>query len=133
MWEMDRDTVSGGVGVGLFAALLPLPFQMLIGIALAILVRVNIPVTLIMVSLTNPITMGPIFYATYRLGCWLLDSRAAVPWPAMDAGSVVVWVGTVWKPLVLGSVVAGVVGALGGYVLVRLAWSLVVQFRSNLR
>ena len=130
LWRMDRDSVSGGVAIGLFAALLPIPLQTLIGVALAVLSRANIAAPLAMVSLTNPITMGPVFYATYQAGRWLLDIQETVPWPALEVDSLVVWAGMVWKPLLLGSVVVGSVSALSAYLLVRLVWSLPSLFRN---
>jgi uncharacterized protein (DUF2062 family) len=67
--------------------LLPIPFQTLIGVALAVLIGVNIAATLAMVSPTNPITMGSVFYATYQAGRWLLDIQETVPWPALEGGA----------------------------------------------
>lgn len=131
LWRFDRHSVSGAVGLGLFSALLPVPFQMLIGASLAIAVRVNMPLTLAMVWITNPLTMGPIFYATYELGQWLLDAEQAVIQPDMGNVSLFAWINMVWKPLLLGSLVAAIATSLLAYLLVSFGWSLIAASGSR--
>jgi len=44
--HMNRRSVSGAFFVGLFLAFVPLPIQMILGVALSILLRINMPITL---------------------------------------------------------------------------------------
>ena len=122
LWHLNRRSVSGGVAVGLFVAMLPLPFQMVIAAGVAILGSVNLPISVAMVWITNPLTMGPLFYFNYRVGAFLLGQQ-----PAKEhfRGSVTDLIGSmlhIWKPLLLGGVVVGTVLAMLGWILVRLVW-----------
>ncbi len=125
LWHLNRRSIAGATAVGLFCALLPIPGQMLVAAALAIWFRINLPTSVVLVWITNPLTMPPIFYGTYRLGAWLLDM------PAMDTmqhvkDNLLHNMREIWEPLLLGSLVAGLVSAVLGYGLVRLIWRLYV-------
>lgn len=130
LWHLNRRSVSGGVALGLFCAMLPLPLQMLIAGGLAIWLRVNLPISVVLVWITNPLTMGPIWYGGYRVGAWLLDIPPRNISFELSLHSLLINMQGVWKPLMLGSVVLGALLALLGFLLVRLAWRLyVVQQR----
>ncbi|HET9843110.1 MAG TPA: DUF2062 domain-containing protein [Gammaproteobacteria bacterium] len=72
LWHLNRYSVATAFSVGLFVAFIPVPFQMVIAGALAIIVHANLPISIALVWLTNPLTMGPIFYFCYRVGAWIL-------------------------------------------------------------
>ncbi len=72
LWHLNRRSVAGAMGVGIFIALLPTLGQMVVAAAAAIWLRVNLPIAVAMVWITNPVTMPPIFYSTYKVGAWLL-------------------------------------------------------------
>ena len=76
LWHLNRRSVSGAFAVGLFWAFIPIPFQMVTAAATAIPARVNLPISVALVWITNPITMPPMFYSTYRVGTWILDEPA---------------------------------------------------------
>lgn len=125
LWHLNRRSISGAVALGLFCALLPLPGQLLLGALLAIWLRVNLPATLLLIFSTNPLTIPPVFYSTYRLGAWLLDRPVLrldfnLSWETLHT------LGQVWQPLLLGSLIAGVLAAALGYAGVRLLWRLYV-------
>ena len=54
LWHLNRKSVAGGTAVGLFCGLVPGPLQMLSAALLAILFRVNLPVSVIVTWYTNP-------------------------------------------------------------------------------
>ncbi|MBU1191040.1 MAG: DUF2062 domain-containing protein [Gammaproteobacteria bacterium] len=134
LWHLNRRSVSGAVAVGLFCALLPLPFQMIIAAGFAIWWRVNLPISVALVWLTNPLTMPPVWYATYRLGALMLNLPPRELNFELSVHSMILNMQGVWKPLLLGSVVSGVVLAIVGFLLVRLAWriSIISQRRATL-
>lgn len=126
LWHLSRRSVPGAVAIGLFVALIPMPFQMLPAAALAIIARVNLPISVALVWITNPLTMPPMFYFTYKVGALLLGERIqplafepTLRWLMTEAH-------TIWAPLLLGSLVCGAICAVTGYFLTRSLWRLQV-------
>ncbi len=68
LWHLNRRSARGAFAVGLFFAFIPVPFQMVLAAALAIPFRVNLPISVATVWITNPLTMPPIFYCSYIVG-----------------------------------------------------------------
>lgn len=127
LWSIRRKTVVPATSLGLFVAFLPAPGLFLIAALAALTLRVNIPVAVLASLANNPLTMGPIYYLAYRIGAELLSipERAA---PAFSGAPSIDWMQntfmTIWQPLLLGSVLAGAIAALIGYVLLDLVWRL---------
>src|SRR5690606_14380210 len=78
LWHLGRRSVAGGVGLGFFLAFIPLPIQMLIATPLALFARVNLPVTMAALWLTNPLTMAPMYLFAYKVGTWIVGGDAQV-------------------------------------------------------
>lgn len=132
LWHLNRRSISGAVAVGLFCALLPIPGQMFLAAALAIWARVNLPASVILIFVTNPLTMPPVFYGTYKLGTWLMDQ----PPKQIDFELSLNWLISmqhIWKPLFLGSLVTAVIVAALGFVLTRVIWRLHIISRMQKR
>ncbi len=122
LWHMNRRSVSGAFAVGLFWAFVPIPFQMVLAAATAIVARVNLPISVALVWITNPITIPPMFYSTYKFGAWILN----VPPQELEFELSVKWLteslAGIWQPLILGSLLCGVIAAIIGYLLIRGLW-----------
>lgn len=122
LWHLNRRSVSRAVLVGTFWAVVPMPFQMIPGTACAILARANLGIALVLIWITNPLTLAPVLYGCYRFGRLLLGHPPA---PAEFTWS---WSGIsqnlthIWQPLYLGSLVGGLLLGLSGFVGVRLFW-----------
>jgi len=120
--HLNRHSVARAMAIGLFAAFMPMPMQMLLAAALAIPLRANLPISVGLVWLTNPLTMPPVFYCTYKLGAWLLG----VPPMHMPEEITVAWIGqrlhALWQPLLLGSLVTGLVFSALGYMGTMFYW-----------
>ncbi len=123
LFHLNRRSVAGAFAVGLFNAFVPVPFQMVLAAAAAILCRVNLPIAVALVWLTNPFTMPPIFYFAYRVGLFTLgrhpsdDFHFELSWEWLTDG-----LGAIWEPFLLGCFICGAVSAAAGYGLIRLAW-----------
>lgn len=122
LWHMNRRSVSGAFAVGLFWAFVPIPFQMVGAAATAIAARVNLPISVALVWITNPITIPPIFYSTYLLGTWIMGEppqhhqfELSIDWMAASLGDI-------WQPLFLGSLLCGIIAAILGYLIIRGFW-----------
>ena len=74
LWYLNRRSASGAFGIGLFFAFWPVPFQMWLSAAFAIPLRVNLPLSVATVWITNPFTMPAIFYGAYRVGTTILGT-----------------------------------------------------------
>ena len=122
IWHLHRRSVSGAVFIGLFCAFLPVPFQMFIAAALAIGTRCNLPIAVVLVWITNPVTFAPMFYFAYKLGAWLLGMELTGTTENMDYSWLASQAAQVWKPLLLGSLVCGWVLGTTGFVVTRVIW-----------
>ncbi|QXB54606.1 MULTISPECIES: DUF2062 domain-containing protein [Aeromonas] len=124
LWHLNRRSAAGAFAVGLFMAWIPLPCQMLLAAGGAILFRVNLPLSVALVWLSNPLTMPPLFYGAYLTGCQLLG-RHAQP---IDIEFTWAWLMSVFEtvapPLLLGSLVLALLSSLIGYALIRTFWRL---------
>ncbi|SHF52380.1 hypothetical protein SAMN02745148_02891 [Modicisalibacter ilicicola DSM 19980] len=122
LWVLTRRSVGNAFMVGLFCALLPIPFQMALAACGAWLLRCNLPLSVGLVWLTNPLTMPLIFYGNYRLGTWLLDTPVQ---PAPDHLSTH-WFAAqmvdILPILFVGSLVSAMVIGVLSNVLLRLVW-----------
>jgi uncharacterized protein (DUF2062 family) len=126
---MHRRSIAGATFIGLFCAFLPFPFQMLIAAVLAILTRCNLPLSVALVWVSNPITIPPMFYFTYRLGAWLLNMQVSVDRVHLSWDWLIANLGEIGYPLIFGSLLCGWVAGVTGFVLVRLLWRLHVISR----
>lgn len=124
LWHLNRRSASGAVFIGLFSAFMPIPSQMVLAAILAILARCNLPISVALVWITNPITIPPMFYFTYRLGAWLLDMELAAD--SVDMSFSWVWdnFGQIGYPLLFGSLICGWVAGVSGFVITRVIWRL---------
>ncbi|MGV6859710.1 MAG: DUF2062 domain-containing protein [bacterium] len=126
LWHLNRHSIAGAVAVGLFTAFIPFPFQMLIAAVLAIIFRVNLLLSVVLVWITNPLTVAPIFLFAYKVGVWVLG----VPTGGFEFELSTHWISTelsrVWKPLLTGSLILSVSTSLLGYIATKLAWRICV-------
>ncbi|MFC5705378.1 DUF2062 domain-containing protein [Aeromonas eucrenophila] len=129
LWHLNRRSASAAVGVGLFMAWIPVPFQMLLAAGGAIVCRANLPLAVALCWVANPVTMPPMFYGAYKLGCLLLGS------PSQDIDIEFSWhwlssvFETVAPPLLLGALLLACISALCGYLATLLLWRLSVVRR----
>lgn len=130
LWHLNRRSVPGAFSVGIIAAFIPLPLQMLIAAAGAIFFRVNLPISVGLVWLTNPFTMPPLFYLQYKIGAWLLREPTA-PGVTYEATSKFAdfsfdWfmheLSNIWQPFLLGTLILAVACAVAANLIMRGFW-----------
>jgi uncharacterized protein (DUF2062 family) len=106
LMALHRKSVGRALTSGVFFGLLPIPGQPVVAGLTAILVRCNLPVAVVSVWITNPVTLGPIFYGHFLFGAWLLD----LPTRAFEIELSIRWLTEgfvrVWRPLLLGSLIS---------------------------
>lgn len=122
LWHMSRRSVAGAFAVGLFFAWWPVPFQMVLAAGGAILLRTNLPLSVALVWITNPVTMPPMFYAAYVVGTWMLG----VPEMSFKIELSMEWLmhgmAAIWKPFLTGCLTLGVVSSVLGYFGINYIW-----------
>ena len=122
VWHINRKSFSGAIGVGVFCAFMPVPFQMLIAAIAAICFRFNILVAVPTVWISNPITLAPMFYFCYRIGAAILDVHADNFNFELKLDWIVTGMLEIWQPFLLGCLVVGLVSASFSYWLVQFLW-----------
>ncbi|MBT5388876.1 MAG: DUF2062 domain-containing protein [Porticoccaceae bacterium] len=122
LFHLNRHSVSLAVFVGIFCAFIPLPAQTIIAAFMCFWLGANLPIGLIVIWISNPVTIPPMFYLTHRLGSYLLGTAPteftmSLSWEwfsNLGAG--------VLLPLVAGSLLCGIVFATIGYFSIRYLW-----------
>jgi uncharacterized protein (DUF2062 family) len=122
LWGIRRRSVVPAFSLGLFIAFMPIPGHPLIAALLAIPLRVNVAVATVTTFISNPLTMGPLYFSAYWLGRALLGLE---PQP-FEFELSMSWLGNqflhIWQPMVLGCVLLGSLSAFVGYVSLDLLW-----------
>lgn len=122
LWHLNRQCVSAAFAVGLFVAWLPMPAQMLVAAAVAMLVRSNLPISVALVWISNPLTLPAMFLFAYRLGNWMLGEPPELLAFQISWEWLQMRLGQIWAPLLLGSLVSGMLSALLGWAGMQLFW-----------
>lgn len=128
LWHLNKHSVASGLALGLFIGFMPIFGQMLIAAALAIILRVNLPVAVMGCWISNPITFAPIFFFTYKLGAWILQVPVGqhsfdISWQWLTHEFLLIW-----QPLLLGSFICGLTAALLGVFFVHFIWRKIVIY-----
>jgi uncharacterized protein len=135
LWHFNRRSLSGAAFVGFFCAFMPIPFQMFLAACLAILFSTNLPLSVSIVWITNPVTMPPMFYFAYVVGREILDT----PPQPFSFDPTFEWLSTmlgqIWQPFLLGCFICGICSGLIAYLFVQLIWRFLVirRFRNRHR
>ena len=122
LWGIRRRNVVPALSLGLFLVFMPIPGHMLIAALAALAFRINIPVAVLTTLISNPLTMGPIYFLAYRVGQQLLRLP---PQPFTFEFSFEWLTGSfvaIWQPLLLGGVLLGALSAALGYIALDLLW-----------
>ena len=125
IWHLNRRSVSGAVALGLFLAFIPLPGQMLMAAAGAIVIRVNIALAVAMVWVTNPLTIPPMLWIAYQVGALLTGASLDPPTGeqgVMSIGYAMEQLPAIWLPLGVGLVTLSFLSSLVGFATIRLLW-----------
>ncbi len=126
LWHLNRRSVSGAFAVGLFAAFIPVPAQMLLAAAIAIVVRVNLPIAVGLVWITNPVTIPFILFLAFKIGNLFTGSPVTPTELEFTFESLQNGLGDVWVPVLIGCIILAIGCAITGYLLIHLVWRIKV-------
>ncbi len=122
LFHLNRHSVSVAFFVGLFIAFLPIPFQIPLAAAGALVLHCNLPIAVALVWISNPITFPFIFFACYKFGSRILQ----IPERDFNFELSLQWFQSeffiIWQPLVLGCLLAGLFFGCSGYVAMQWTW-----------
>jgi len=122
LWGIRRKTVVPAFALGLFVAFMPFPGHPLVAALLALFLRVNVPVAAISTFVSNPLTMGPMYYFNYRVGAALLSRDSS----GFEFDLSIDWVTDtfvlIWQPMLLGSVLVAAFASLLGFMALDAMW-----------
>ncbi len=162
LWHMSRRGIALGVAIGVFFAFIVPLAQIPLSAAASVALRANVPASVAATFVNTPLTFGPVYYAAWRVGSWLLgedaEGRPPPPLPGDDRRPVPVaagaaaapdaapaadsrgwWqrsvdgVASVGKPVLLGAAVFAVGFGLLAYGLVNTIWHLRVRLKRRRR
>ena len=122
LWHINRYSASMAFFVGLFVAFIPIPLQMLLAALLAMLLRCNLPLSVCLVWVTNPLTMPALFFMAYEVGALIIHE----PVVHVQFELSYHWLGhtlvTIWEPFLLGCLLCGLFFGCLGYFIISLSW-----------
>lgn len=115
----STEEVAQGMALGVFISFTPmLLIHVPLGIFLAAILKKNEIATMIGVWVSNPLTMVPLYYATYKVGIWVLRMEP-VPFGPESMKSFFTIGGDILMPLWAGGVIVGLIAALVSYWLTK--------------
>jgi uncharacterized protein len=151
LWHFSRRGIAFGVAIGVFFGLLVPVAQIPFSVAIAVVLRANVPVAVASTLVSNPATYGPLWYGSYRLGKFVLgedtlgeaNAMAVLSRAQTDAdkarttqGTFKRWfrqLGDIGKPLFLGMALMASVSGVVAYFLVSGLWVLRVRWMRSRR
>lgn len=152
LWHLSRRGLALGVALGIFFGLLIPLAQIPLSAAGAVALRANLPAAVASTLVTNPATLGPIYFAAWKLGAVLLGDTSREPRPAeltqavqaqaqahaalqpeAARPGVLARLQAVGKPLMLGLAVLAVTCSVTAYYVVSWLWIRRVRWRRRRR
>jgi len=125
--------MAGAVAVGLFFAWVPMPIQMLMAAAAAIMFRTNMALSVALVWISNPFTIPPMFYFAYLVGTWVIGEppqdfafQLSFEWLADELASS-------WMPFLTGCLILATSSSMIGYFAVSQFWVYTVRKKRSKR
>lgn len=122
IWRFNRHNIARAVRLGIIIGFVPLPLvQMILAAWGSLRFRTNLPVTVVSVWITNPITLVPLLLWSHFLGALILpDIQPGLNFTSYDA----FWSSAheFWPPLLLGWLLTGAFLSILGYYVIKWVW-----------
>lgn len=128
LWSFTRQSTATGIAIGLFCAFLPMPFEMVPAIFLAIYLRGNMPFALAGIWISNPLTWVPLYTPCYMLGAYIINIQ-----PVDISKITILQFGWHYVALWLGCLIVGLVLSLGTHFIISFTWRSQIRQRWKLR
>ncbi len=129
LWHLNRRSVAGAFAVGLFFAWMPVPFQMALAAGMAIFIGTNLPLSVVLVWITNPVTIPPMFYFAYLVGTWIIGEPATDFTFELSFDWLFNELESSWKPFLVGCFTMATISSLLGYFSIQGLWRYLILSR----
>ena len=133
LWHLSRRSVAGAFAVGLFFAWMPVPFQMVLAAGAAIWIGTNLPLSVALVWVSNPVTIPPMFYFAYMVGTWIVGEPATDFNFELSFNWLLNELSAIWQPFLVGCFTVAVSSSLLGYLIINGIWRYSVLSRRSSR
>lgn len=121
LWRLERRRVAVGLAIGAFFGIMLPVGQALLAVAMAIIVRANLPAAVLGTLISNPLTVAPLYAAAYATGAALLGLPLALPAEGLAE---------VGKPLLVGATLLAMAAATAAWLMVEALWRFVAHRRA---
>ena len=122
LWYFNKYSVSSAFAVGFFCAWIPLPFQMIFAAGASIIFNSNMPISISLVWITNPVTMPVLYFIAYKFGAYLLNVELTKFYFEPSFDWFISTLSDICMPFLLGCFVIGITGAIFSLLTTRLVW-----------
>jgi uncharacterized protein (DUF2062 family) len=152
LWHFSRRGAALGVAIGIFFGLLIPIAQIPLSVGAAIVLRANVPLSVGSTLISNPLTYGPLWYGSYRLGQLILGApqtsdaevqAALASAPGVGENGARSWkergadlmgyFTSVGKPFLLGAFILASVTGVAFYYLTHMLWIVWVRRKRDKR
>ncbi|HAT27908.1 MAG TPA: DUF2062 domain-containing protein [Gammaproteobacteria bacterium] len=120
LWHMNRYSLSFGFLIGGICCFLPIFFQTVPCVLLCVWIRCNVPLAVLIVWISNPITFGPMMYFSYRVGLWMLGAEQEIVLVNPSFQWFIDQLSIIWQPLFIGALACGVAFGVAGFIVIQL-------------
>lgn len=121
LWQFNRHSVPVAFSIGLFVTYIPFLGHMILATFLAIVFRANLPISLALVWVVNPLTMIPLFALALTIGAAVFGvSLTHVDFKHISELT------HLWQPFVVGCFITGSVLAILSNMVIKWIWRWVI-------
>ena len=131
LWRFNRKSFCRATVIGLFWGWMPMFFQMIPAAYCAVLFRANLPLSVAGVWISNPITMPAMMYVGYLFGNYVLGLTPEYQEFQMSSDWISSAFSNIWEPLLVGTLIIGIISSALGYFIMHLLWRLYAYNRLN--
>ena len=124
LWRFNRLSFCRATVIGVFWGWMPMFFQMIPAAYCAVLFRANLPLSVAGVWISNPITMPGMMYVGYLFGNYILGLDPVYEEFKLSSDWIFSAFGNIWEPLLVGTLIIGIVSSILGYFIMHLLWRL---------
>ncbi|PCJ93016.1 MAG: ATP-binding protein [Porticoccaceae bacterium] len=122
LFHINRTSISASFFIGLFCAFLPIPGQMIVAALLALSFRTNLPLAMVLIWVSNPLTIAPMFLFSYRIGVLLLGQEVTTLNIELSWDWAIAQSQAIWLPLLTGSLFCGLISGSLAYLTIYQLW-----------